>query len=167
MYSTTMWVPYHTRRTVQLLFVGVAMSVITTRNPSDFERLTISVRGSNRGQMFSELGNELGRLLPTTGQVLETEEFSLSSDSLPELLSVMLEYVKETLDQGITYTLWNVTFSFQMPGNLFKLYVLAHVEELADFGVDFDMVATKWFASSLHHGAEQAEIILRMPSNFK
>lgn len=117
--------------------------------------------------MFSEIGTEIGRLLPTTGEVIETEEFEVTADSLPELLSVMLEYVKDALNGGITYTLWNCTSSFMMPGNKFKLRVMAHVEELADFGVDFDMIATKWFCSSLHHGAEQAEIILRMPVSYR
>lgn len=143
------------------------MTTITTRDPTDFERMTINVLGNNRGQIFSEIGNEIGRLLPTTGEVIETEEFEFKAESLPELLSVMLEYVKESITQGITYTVWHCTSSFMMPGNVFKLRVMAHVEELADFGVDFDMIATKWYSSTLHHGEEQAEIILRMPINYR
>jgi hypothetical protein len=136
------------------------MSWITTRDPTDIERLTIAATGTNRGIMFSELGDEIGRILPTTGDLLATEEFTLTAGSLPDLLAEFLYTVTEGIKEGIVHTLWQCTFAFSTPPNQHKLYVLAHTEEIESL-VELDMIATKWF--KVEH-AETAEIILRVPS---
>lgn len=140
------------------------MPILTTRQVNDLDRLTIAVSGTNRGIMFAELGDEVGRILPTTGDLVATEEFQLKADTLPDLLAEFLGVILEGIQEGIVYTLWQCTFSFSMPGNLYKLYVTTHSEEI-DSLVEMDIVATKWFNVNHAMGAaESAEIVLRIPS---
>jgi hypothetical protein len=138
------------------------MSMVSFRERNDIERLTISVTGTNRGIMFSELGDEIGRIIPTTGELIATEEFELSADTMPDLLSEFIGVIQQNIEEGIAYTLWQCTFAFSMPGNQFKLYVLAHSEEL-DSLVEITPIATKWFGSDKVKD-EVAEIILRVPA---
>ena len=137
------------------------MSMVSYRNVSDIERLTISVSGTNRGVMFSELGDELGRILPTTGELVETSEFTLRADTLPDLLAEFLQVVQEGIDEAIVHTLWQCTFAYAVPGNQYKLYCLTHTEEI-DALVELTMVATKWYDEKERE--ETAEIVLRVPS---
>jgi hypothetical protein len=136
------------------------MSWVTTRMKDDIERLTISVSGTNRGIMFSELGDELGRILPTTGELVATEEFTLQADTLPDLLAEFLQVFQEGIEEGVVHSLWQCTFAYAVPGNQYKLYCLTHTEEI-DALVELTMIATKWFDQQRE---EIAEIVLRVPS---
>ncbi len=138
------------------------MPMVSYRQKDDPERLTISVSGTNRGIMFSELGDELGRIIPTTGELIATEEFTIQADTLPDLLANFIEIVQEGIKEGIVHVLWQCTFAFAMPGNQYKLYVLAHTEEIETM-VELDMIATKWFGSDKVKD-EIAEIIMRVPA---
>lgn len=138
------------------------MSLVSYRQADDIERLTISVVGTNRGLMFSDIGDEIGRILPTCGDLLATEEFVLKAETLPDLLAEFLHVVQEGIKEGIAHTLWQCTHAHAYGDGEkgFKLYVLTHTEEL-DSLVEIDLVATKWFESDT---VESAEIILRVPS---
>ena len=133
--------------------------VITTRQPSDMERLTISVTGTDRGMMFSELGDELGRILPTTGDLASTEEFSLEAGTLPDLTAELLQVIQEGVQEGIVHTLWQCTYVKAMPGDRCKLYVLTHAEDI-DALVEPTLIATKWYSTSFD---ETLEVVLRLP----
>jgi hypothetical protein len=114
--------------------------------------------------MFSELGDELGRILPTTGELLATEEFTLKAISLPDLLAEMLGVVTEGIKEGIVHTLWQCTSALAMPGNIHKLYTLTHSEEI-DSLVEMDLVATKWYnINNAYNKEETLEVVLRLPS---
>jgi hypothetical protein len=115
--------------------------------------------------MFSELGDEIGRILPTTGELLATEEFELKADSLPDLMAEFVGVILEGIQEGIVHTLWQCTSAFSMPGNIHKLYVLTHSEEI-DSLVEMDVIATKWFnENGAYNVTETAEIVLRIPSS--
>jgi hypothetical protein len=138
------------------------MSMVSYRAKGDIERLTISATGTNRGIIFSELGDELGRIIPTTGELIATEEFEIKADTMPDLLANFIEIVQEGIKEGIAYVLWQCTFAFAMPGNQYKLYVLAHTEELESL-VELNMIATKWFGTG-KDAEEVAELVLRVPA---
>ena len=139
------------------------MALITTRDPRDLERLTIQAQHESRSALFTEIATEVGRLLPSTGVILETEEFTLEADSLPELLSVLLEYIQAALEDGLVYKLWDMSASFVMPDNTHRLYVTTHIEE-ASMMANFDIIATKFYVTgSMVNSLDKAEIILRMP----
>lgn len=141
------------------------MPITTTRQVDDLDRLTITVDGTNRGIMFSEMGDEIGRILPTTGELLATEEFTLQADSLPDLMAEFVGVILEGIKEGIVHTLWQCTSAFSMPGNIHKLYILTHSEEIETL-VELDMIATKWFnMNGAYNQVETAEIVLRIPSS--
>lgn len=140
------------------------MTVLSTRQATDLDRLTISVTGSSRGVMFMELGEELGRILPTTGDLVATEEFTLQAISLPDLLAEFLQVVLEGIQEGIVHTLWQCTSSYTVPGNVHKLYVVTHTEEIESM-VEMDMIATKWFnTSNKLSDIETLEVVCKLPS---
>jgi hypothetical protein len=111
------------------------------------------------------LGDEIGRILPTTGELLATEEFTLAAISLPDLMAEFVGVILEGIKEGVVHTLWQCTSAVSMPGNIHKLYILTHTEEIETL-VELDMIATKWFnVNGSSHVEETAEIVLRIPSS--
>ncbi len=140
------------------------MTVLSTRQANDLDRLTISVSGTSRGVMFMELGEELGRILPTTGDLLATEEFTLKANHLPNLLAEFLNVVLEGIKEGIVHTLWQCTSSYTVPGNVHKLYVVTHTEEIESL-VEMSLIATKWFNTGKElSNIETLEVVCTLPS---
>jgi len=141
------------------------MPILSTRQVNDLERLTITVRGTSRGIMFSELGDEIGRILPTTGELQSTQEFTLAASSLPDLMAEFLGVILEGIKEGIVHTLWQCTSAVSMPGNIHKLYILTHAEDIESL-VELDIIATKWFnVNGSSQVEETAEVVLRIPSS--
>jgi len=141
------------------------MPILSTRQVNDLERLTITVSGTSRGIMFSELGDEIGRILPTTGELQSTQEFTLAASSLPDLMAEFLGVILEGIKEGIVHTLWQCTSAVSMPGNIHKLYILTHAEDIESL-VELDIIATKWFnVNGSSQVEETAEVVLRIPSS--
>lgn len=129
------------------------MGVCLARDKKDHTRFTLNAWSDRPKGVFEEIGEQFGTLVPHLKNVVETEEHTIVDLSFIELLTSYLDYLRESLQDGLIPIIIEASIIKQK--GFYELYTLMHLSpKPKDLEINFCLENAKWFGEDKTPQAE-------------
>lgn len=121
------------------------MGVLVTRDPNELTRVSITAWEAVPTRTLETLGETLAELLPCSDTVVLSEEHVFHEESMLELATEFMQYIKDLVDDKLVPSLFQVSI-IRHGSSHYEMFLLQHSQPIPeDVDVELSFESIMWW----------------------